>query len=69
MTFVYSYQHIPTCSTKMVQQNTAFVKAFENSPPQMLDIFAEAIGSLHTLTVKYTDKINQVLDMPLPIVK
>lgn len=29
----------------------------------------EAIGSLHTLTVKYAGKINQVLDMLLPIVK
>lgn len=29
----------------------------------------EAIGSLHKLTVKYAGKINQVLDMLLPIVK
>ena len=29
----------------------------------------EAIGSLHALTVEYAGKINQVLDMLLPIVK
>ena len=29
----------------------------------------EAIGSLHTLTVKYAGKANQILDLLLPILK
>jgi hypothetical protein len=29
----------------------------------------EAIGSLHTLTVKYAGKANQILDILLPIIK
>ena len=49
----------------MIQEHQGMIDSIQEIALEL----TEAIGSLHTLTVKYAGKANQILDLLLPIVK
>jgi len=51
--------------TKMIQEHKDMIDAIQEVSLEL----TTAIGTLHTLTVKYATKANQILDVLLPIVK
>jgi len=51
--------------TKMINEHKEMIDSIQDIALQLTN----AIGSLHQLTVKYAGRINQVLDLLLPIVK
>jgi hypothetical protein len=51
--------------TKMINEHKDMIDAIQDIALEL----TSAIGSLHTLTVKYAGKANQILDLLLPIIE
>ena len=51
--------------SEMIREHQGMIDSIQDIALEL----TEAIGSLHTLTVKYAGKANQILDLLLPVIK